>query len=177
MSFGFGAYAIPPGTKSQRLQQGFTTGGMGFTGQFAQQQFEAAHVRFGSKADIPLILSNVCFTPKSRHCPPCHIAASRVRSSRSLTGDSQRGRLCVYSRIPFGYARTRKAHQAGFLIGRVLTDNPLFVPLLPTAFASIDFCNSLKNHNHGPPKADIGTHSRDVRFVPILLQKSVMTGS
>ena len=27
-----------------------------------------------------------------------------------------------------------------------------------------------------PPKADIGTQSRDVRFVPILLQKSAMTG-
>jgi hypothetical protein len=26
-----------------------------------------------------------------------------------------------------------------------------------------------------PPKADIGTQSRHVRFVPILLQKSAMT--
>jgi hypothetical protein len=35
-----------------RLQQGFTTGGMGFRGQFARQQSRATHVRFGSKADI-----------------------------------------------------------------------------------------------------------------------------
>src|SRR5262249_36643761 len=35
-----------------RLQQGFATSEMGFRGQFAQQQSQAAHVRFGSKADI-----------------------------------------------------------------------------------------------------------------------------
>ena len=35
-----------------RLQKGFTTGGIGFRGQFAQQQFEIANVRFGSITDI-----------------------------------------------------------------------------------------------------------------------------
>ena len=31
-----------------QLQQGFASGGIGFRGQFAQQQFETAYVRFGS---------------------------------------------------------------------------------------------------------------------------------
>jgi hypothetical protein len=35
-----------------RLQQGIATGEMGFSAQFAWQQTRAAHVRFGSKADI-----------------------------------------------------------------------------------------------------------------------------
>src|SRR6516164_5052835 len=50
-----------------RLQQGFATDEMGFRGQFAQQQSCAAHVRFGSKADIAASLSDVRFTPKSGH--------------------------------------------------------------------------------------------------------------
>jgi len=50
-----------------QLQQGFTTGGMGFRGQFAQYQSETAHVRFGSKADIEARLLDVRFTPKSGH--------------------------------------------------------------------------------------------------------------
>ena len=75
-----------------QLQQGLTTGEMGFGRPFAQQQSWAAHVRFGSKADIAapptnvrfgskadiqLIPSNVRFTPKSGHgnslvgCPLC----------------------------------------------------------------------------------------------------------
>jgi hypothetical protein len=50
---------------------------MGFEGQFAGQQSEAAHVRFGSKADIGACPRDVRFTPKSRHwnsvskCPLC----------------------------------------------------------------------------------------------------------
>ena len=35
--------------------------------QFARQQFRAAHVRFGSEADIQPCLSDVRFTPKSGH--------------------------------------------------------------------------------------------------------------
>src|SRR5262249_41692888 len=50
-----------------RLQQGFATDEMWFRGQFAQQQSQAAHVRFGSKADIRRRLNNVRFTPKSGH--------------------------------------------------------------------------------------------------------------
>jgi hypothetical protein len=38
---------------------------MGFRTQFAQQQSWAAHVRFGSKADIDPLLSDVRFTPES----------------------------------------------------------------------------------------------------------------
>ena len=38
-------------------------------GQFARQQSQAAHVRFGSKADIAGRQSNVRFTPKGRHSP------------------------------------------------------------------------------------------------------------
>jgi len=51
----------------RRLQQGFATGEMGFRGQFARQQSRAAHVRFGSKADIAESKSNVRFTPESGH--------------------------------------------------------------------------------------------------------------
>ena len=40
---------------------------MGFRGQFAQQQSQAVHVRFGSKADIGALPINVRFTPKSGH--------------------------------------------------------------------------------------------------------------
>jgi hypothetical protein len=50
-----------------RLQQGFPTGETGFRGQFARQQSSAAHVRFGSKADMLRRLRNVRFTPKSGH--------------------------------------------------------------------------------------------------------------
>jgi hypothetical protein len=50
-----------------RLQQGFAIDGMGFMGQFARQQCRAAHVRFGSKADIGFPPVDVRFTPKSRH--------------------------------------------------------------------------------------------------------------
>jgi hypothetical protein len=40
----------------------------GIRDQFARQQSRAAHVRFGSKADIGLPLAHVRFTPKSGHC-------------------------------------------------------------------------------------------------------------
>jgi hypothetical protein len=46
----------------------FATGETGFAGQFAEQQSRAAHVRFGSKADIGLALVDVRFTPESGHC-------------------------------------------------------------------------------------------------------------
>ena len=51
-----------------------------FRGQFAQQQSEAADVRFGSKADMCSHSGNVRFTPKSGHwnsvaeCPLCAIS-------------------------------------------------------------------------------------------------------
>jgi len=50
-----------------RLQQGFTTGGMGSDGHFARQQSSGPNVRFGSKADMTAIPIDVRFTPKSRH--------------------------------------------------------------------------------------------------------------
>jgi hypothetical protein len=50
-----------------------------------------------------------------------------------------------------------------FLLARFVTDDPLIVPLLLAAFASIDFCNPLKNISPGPPKADIAERDQDVR--------------
>jgi len=50
---------------SAALQQGFAVGEMGFSGQFAQQQSETAHVRFGSKADIARCQVDVRFTSES----------------------------------------------------------------------------------------------------------------
>jgi len=52
VSFGFGAYAIPPGTKSRRLQQGFMPDGMGSDRHFAQQQSAGPNVRFVPLTDI-----------------------------------------------------------------------------------------------------------------------------
>jgi hypothetical protein len=49
------------------LQQGSGIGGMGQRDPFATQQFLAADVRFGSKADIGARPRNVRFTPKSGH--------------------------------------------------------------------------------------------------------------
>jgi hypothetical protein len=60
-----------------RLQQGFTTGGMGSDRHFAWQQSLGPNVRFGSKADIGGPPIDVRFTPKSGHrnsvteCPLC----------------------------------------------------------------------------------------------------------
>jgi hypothetical protein len=50
-----------------KLQQGFGISGMGQRDPFATQQFLAAHVRFGSKADIALGPRHVRFTPESGH--------------------------------------------------------------------------------------------------------------
>jgi hypothetical protein len=49
------------------LQQGFGISGMRQRDPFATRQFLAAHVRFGSKADITRDQLNVRFTPKSGH--------------------------------------------------------------------------------------------------------------
>jgi hypothetical protein len=49
------------------LQQGFATGEMGSNDQFALQKSQAAHVRFGSKADIARCQADVRFTPRSGH--------------------------------------------------------------------------------------------------------------
>jgi len=50
-----------------RLQQGFTTGGIGSDRHFAWQQSPGQNVRFGSKADIEARPINVRFTPESGH--------------------------------------------------------------------------------------------------------------
>src|SRR6516165_386610 len=50
-----------------QLQQGIATGEMGFRGHFAWQQSSGPNVRFGSKADIAEGLTDVRFTPESRH--------------------------------------------------------------------------------------------------------------
>ena len=50
-----------------RLQQGFTTGGMGCARHLAWQQSSRPNVRFGSKADIGGRLGNVRSTSKSGH--------------------------------------------------------------------------------------------------------------
>jgi hypothetical protein len=67
-----------------RLQQGFAASGMGFKGQFAWQEAQAAHVRFGSLADIADALPNVRFTPNSGHHRPdssCPLSAKSGHSS------------------------------------------------------------------------------------------------
>ena len=38
---------------------------MGLEGQFAQQQWRAGHVRFGSKAEVKTLHFDVCFSPES----------------------------------------------------------------------------------------------------------------
>src|SRR5215469_8861981 len=61
-----------------RWHQGFATSEMGFREQFAGTQSRAAHVRFGSKADISACLQHVRFTPKSGHSStqlPCLLCA------------------------------------------------------------------------------------------------------
>jgi hypothetical protein len=50
----------------------------------------AVYVRYGSKADIPLIPADVRFTPKSRHwrsefrCPLCAKRTHAVRQNRGV---------------------------------------------------------------------------------------------
>jgi hypothetical protein len=46
------AFPRPGTTPTMQLQQGFAASEMGFKDQFARQQSLAAHVRFGSLADI-----------------------------------------------------------------------------------------------------------------------------
>src|SRR6516164_10696573 len=64
---------------------------MGFRGQFAQQQSETAHVRFGSKADNAECETNVRFTPNSGHrwiefgCPLCAISGLMHCSKKSYS--------------------------------------------------------------------------------------------
>jgi len=80
-----------------RLQQGFTTGGMGSDRHFAWQQSLGPNVRFGSKADIGGPPIDVRFTPKSGHrnsvteCPLCaksgHYAAQQ-NSGYSITSSA-----------------------------------------------------------------------------------------
>jgi hypothetical protein len=50
-----------------RTEQGFVTGGMGSGRHFARRQSSGWNVRYGSKADIALVKSDVRFTPKSGH--------------------------------------------------------------------------------------------------------------
>jgi hypothetical protein len=49
------------------LHQGFTTGEMGFRGQFARHKSFVVHVRFGSKADVGAATIHVRFAPESGH--------------------------------------------------------------------------------------------------------------
>jgi hypothetical protein len=83
-----------------RLQQGLATGEIGFTGQFARQQSEAAHVRFGSKADIGQCRADVRFTPIAdigtqsrnvRFVPKADIEVCRVSNETPRDG----GLLCL----------------------------------------------------------------------------------
>jgi len=73
-----------------RLQQGFTTGGIGSDRHFAWQQSPGQNVRFGSKADIEARPINVRFTPESGHrnsvveCPLCAKADIGVESKFSV---------------------------------------------------------------------------------------------
>jgi hypothetical protein len=63
---------------------------MGFSGQFARQQFCVADVRFGSEADILRDLRDVRFTPNSGHwnsvskCPLCAKSGLMHRSKQRL---------------------------------------------------------------------------------------------
>jgi hypothetical protein len=76
-----------------RLHQGFTTCGMGFTGQFAQQQSWAAHVRFGSKADIDARLFDVRFTPKSGHWRDCSTCALKPPDENYVPAPGMKQRI------------------------------------------------------------------------------------
>jgi hypothetical protein len=52
---------------TDQLHQGFATNETGLNGDFAQQQFQTAHVRRGSKADISTVPIHVRYSPESRH--------------------------------------------------------------------------------------------------------------
>jgi len=67
-----------------RLQQGFSAGEMGVQGSDCRAQFQAADVRFGSKADIEACLRDVRFTPEIRHrLGALGSAGFEIHSSRS----------------------------------------------------------------------------------------------
>jgi hypothetical protein len=70
-----------------QLQQGFTTGEMGFDRQFARQQSRAANVRFGSKADIARDQPNVRFTPKTGHRPSAAAMSTLLVLTTTLHGE------------------------------------------------------------------------------------------
>ena len=76
-------------------EQGFATCEMGFRGQFAQQQSWAAHVRFGSKADIEASPPDVCFTSESGHrlsegaCPLCAKSGRSKLFDHLIGGDEK----------------------------------------------------------------------------------------
>jgi hypothetical protein len=85
-----------------KLQQGFSTGEMGFKAQFAQQQSWAAHVRFGSKADMKLCNRDVRFTPKSGHWNSAEMSAlcqQQTSSSAIAWSRSKPGLLGFGSKI------------------------------------------------------------------------------
>jgi hypothetical protein len=65
---------------------------MGFRGQFAQQQSEAPHVRFGSLAEIEARPRNVRFTPESGHWK----SAARCPLCAKSGHDSERQPHCSY---------------------------------------------------------------------------------
>jgi hypothetical protein len=75
-----------------RLQQGFTTGGIGSDRHFAGQQLSGPNVRFGSKADIDVGPLNVRFTLKSGHrnWPHYESAQHQVRQLRHVGRDPPR---------------------------------------------------------------------------------------
>jgi hypothetical protein len=89
-------------TRLFSLQQGLAIDEMGFGGQFARQQSQAGHVRFGSKADIAAHFCNVRFTSKSGHC--------RVRVRCPLSARS--GNSTVQSSCPFPQSGHREFYSA-----------------------------------------------------------------
>ena len=82
--------------------QGFATNEMGFRSQFALRQSEAAHVRFGSKADIASRPLHVRFTPESGHWNPAvkRTYLSAVIRSTIVMFAPCNGRHSVFSACP-----------------------------------------------------------------------------
>src|SRR6516165_401858 len=79
----------------------------GVQGQYAQQQSEDPHVRFGSKADIGASQNDVRFTPKSGHwlsvsgCPLC-----------ATSGLTHRSKIVTYSTTLVGASKQRRRYAA-----------------------------------------------------------------
>ena len=70
-----------------RLQQGFATGEMGVGGQFAQQQSQAAHVRFVPEADTGYSMNSSARSCSSREIViPSAFAVLRLITSSYLVG-------------------------------------------------------------------------------------------